>query len=134
MERKPALGKRSRYYQSQMDMEMLLTGEDHTKLPNTYVIFICDFDPFGKDKYRYTFWTTCQESENVDLEDGRTTVFLNTRGKNESEVPGELVTFLQYMKEGLREEAKRSFTTHMWSSYRSLSATLREAGRWRNAL
>ena len=44
-----------------------------------------------KDKYRYTFRTTCQESENVDLEDGRTTVFLNTRGKNESEVPGELV-------------------------------------------
>ena len=26
VERKPALGKRSRYYQSQMDMEMLLTG------------------------------------------------------------------------------------------------------------
>ena len=37
----------------------------------------------------------------MDLEDGRTTVFLNTRGKNESEVPGELVTFLQYMKEDL---------------------------------
>ena len=62
-------------------MEMLLTGEDYTELPNTYVIFICDFDPFGKDKYRYTFRTTCQESENVELEDGRTTVFLNTRGK-----------------------------------------------------
>ena len=29
VERKPALGKRSRYYQSQMDMEMLLTGEDY---------------------------------------------------------------------------------------------------------
>ena len=72
----------------------------------TYVIFICDFDPFGKDKYRYTFRTTCQESENVDLEDGRTTVFLNTRGKNESEVPGELVTFLQYMKEDLEGSEK----------------------------
>ena len=50
--------------------------------------------------------TTCQESENVDLEDGRTTVFLNTRGKNESEVPGELVTFLQYMKEDLEGSEK----------------------------
>ena len=40
VERKPALGKRSRYYQSQMDMEMLLTGEDYTELPNIYVIFI----------------------------------------------------------------------------------------------
>ena len=47
VERKPALGKRSRYYQSQMDMEMLLTGEDYTELPNTYVIFICDFCCFS---------------------------------------------------------------------------------------
>ena len=42
----------------------------------------------------------------MDLEDGRTTVFLNTRGKNESEVPGELVTFLQYMKEDLEGSEK----------------------------
>ena len=92
--------------QTRYNVEMLLTGEDYTELPNTYVIFICDFDPFGKDKYRYTFRTTCQESENVDLEDGRTIVFLNTRGKNESEVPGELVTFLQYMKEDLEGSEK----------------------------
>ena len=55
VEKKPALGKRSRYYQSQMDVEMLLTGEDYAGLPNTYVIFICDFDPIGEGKYRYTF-------------------------------------------------------------------------------
>lgn len=30
----------------------------------------------------------------------------NTRGKNESEVPGELVTFLQYMKEDLEGSEK----------------------------
>ena len=104
--RRPVLGKRSRYYQSQMDMEMLQSGRDYEELPKSFVVFICDFDPFGKDEYRYTFRTTCQESENVDLEDGRTTVFLNTRGKNESEVPGELVTFLQYMKEDLEGSEK----------------------------
>ena len=106
VERKAALGKRCRYYQSQMDMEMLLTGEEYIELPNTYVIFICDFDPFGQGKYRYTFQTTCQESENVDLEDGRIVVFLNTHGRNEEEVPGELVTFLQYMKEDLEGSEK----------------------------
>ncbi len=52
VEKKPALGKRSRYYQSQMDMEMLLSGEDYAELPNTYVIFICDFDPFGGNCFR----------------------------------------------------------------------------------
>ena len=100
------LPKRSRYYHDQIDMDALLAGDSYENLPDTYVIFICDFDPFGKEKYRYTFRTTCQESENVDLEDGRTTVFLNTRGKNESEVPGELVTFLQYMKEDLEGSEK----------------------------
>ena len=59
VQKKPALGKRSRYYQSQMDMEMLLAGEDYAELPNTYVIFICDFDPIGEGKYRYTLRMEC---------------------------------------------------------------------------
>ena len=106
VEKKPAFGKRSRYYQSQMDMEMLLAGEDYKELPNTYVIFICDFDPFGEGKYRYTFQSMCKESENADLKDGRTILFLNTHGKNECEVPKELVTLLQYMKEDLEGSEK----------------------------
>ena len=99
VQKKPALGKRSRYYQSQMDMELLLAGEDYAELPNTYVIFICDFDPFGEEKYLYTFQIACRESSEVNLEDGRTIIFLSTHGKNESEVPEELVTLLQYMRE-----------------------------------
>lgn len=103
VERKAALGKRSRYYQSQMDMELLLSGEDYSELPNTYVIFICDFDPFGEEKYRYVFEMQCKESKQTNLEDGRTILFLNTHGKNESEVPKELVTFLRYVKADLAE-------------------------------
>lgn len=102
-EKKPALGKRSRYYQSQMDMELLMSGEDYTELPNTYVIFLCDFDPFRAGKYRYTFRAVCQETEAVSLEDGRKILFLNTRGKNDAEVPGKLVTFLRFVRAGLKE-------------------------------
>ena len=43
----------------------------------------------------------CKESGKTNLEDGRTIVFLNTHGKNESEVPKELVTFLKYVKADL---------------------------------
>ena len=46
--------KRARYYHSQIDMELLLAGTDYVNLPNTYVIFICDFDPLGLGKYKYT--------------------------------------------------------------------------------
>ena len=108
VEKKPAFEKRSRYYQSQMDMEMLLSGEDYTELPNTYVIFICDFDPFGEEKYRYTLRMKCEESAEVKFVDGRTIVFLNTHGKNESEVPKELVTLLNYISEDV-EGSEREF-------------------------
>lgn len=80
VERKPALGKRSRYYQSQMDMEMLLTGEDYTELPNTYVIFICDFDPFGDGLYRYSTGMVCEET-GKSVSDGVKTIYLNAHGR-----------------------------------------------------
>lgn len=99
--KKPALGKRSRYYQSQMDMELLLSGEDYSELPDTYVIFICDFDPFDRGRYRYTFRTKCEEDETVEVKDGRYNLFLSTCGKNEQEVSKELVTFLKFVKADL---------------------------------
>ena len=108
VQKKPNLGKRSRYYQSQMDMEMLLAGEDYSELPNTYVIFICDFDPIGENKYRYTFRAKCEELPEMNLEDGRTIVFLNTHGQNESEVPKELVTLLHYIREDV-EGSEREY-------------------------
>ena len=57
------LVKRSRYYHSQIDMDALLAGQKYENLPDTYVIFICDFDPFGKKKYRYRYEMTCEETK-----------------------------------------------------------------------
>ena len=99
--RKKHLGKRSRYYHSQIDMELLLAGLEYGQLPDSYVIFVCDFDPFYKKRYRYTFDTVCKEDDTVCLEDGNHTVFLSTCGENEKEVPGGLVKFLKYVKAGL---------------------------------
>lgn len=98
-----ALGKRSRYYQSQIDMELLLKGSNYDELPNTYVIFICDFDPFGQKKYRYTFYNHCKESDETSLGDGRCIIYLSTREENAKEVPKELVTFLKFVKADLKE-------------------------------
>ena len=106
--KKPALGRRTRYYQSQMDMELLLSGQEYKELPNSYVIFICDFDPFGKRKYCYTFQPKCKEDPEVDLEDGRCCVFLSTYGENEEEVPRELVNFLKFVKAN-QEESQKDF-------------------------
>ncbi len=83
MRRKKALGKRSRYYHSQIVMEALESGEEYETIPDTFVIFVCDFDPFGKELYCYTFQNECKEDRNVKLEDGCCTIFLSTQGKKE---------------------------------------------------
>ena len=101
--KKAELGKRVRYYYGQIDMELLLSGSDYTELPEVYVIFICDFDPFGKKKYRYTFTKQCEEEPGAQLQDGCKSIFLSTRGENDREVPGELVSFLNFVKADLSE-------------------------------
>ena len=104
--KQPALGRRSRYYQSHMDMDILVKGCNYAELPDSYVIFLCDFDPFGAGKYRYTFQITCREAENIFLKDGRCIVFLNTRGENSKDVPKELVSFLKFVHADLKESQK----------------------------
>ena len=122
--RKP--GKRSRYYHSQIDMELLRSGQDYEELPDSYVIFICDFDPFYRKKYRYTFDMTCREDGDVALEDGSHTVFLITCGENEDEVPAELVKFLKYVKAGLKESSEDfqdSFVKRVQIAVRNVKAS-----------
>ena len=49
------LGKRARYYQSQIDNETLMKGETFHKLKESFVIFLCAFDPFSYGLRRYQF-------------------------------------------------------------------------------
>ena len=91
-----ALAKRSRYYHAQMDMDALLTGETYDQLPDTYVIFICDFAPFDSRLYRYNIRNVVRETNEL-LKDGNQTIILSTQGTNPSEVPVELVNFLKYV-------------------------------------
>ena len=90
------LPRRTRYYHDQIDMSELRPSEGYETLPEAYVIFICDFDPFGDKKYRYTFEEICKET-NKSLQNGRYTIFLSTKGTNQSEVPKELVELLNYI-------------------------------------
>ena len=91
-----ALAKRSRYYHAQMDMDALFAGETYDQLTDTYVIFICDFAPFDSQLYRYSVQNMVQETKET-LNDGSRTIILSTKGKNKSEVPIELVNFLEYV-------------------------------------
>lgn len=61
------LPKRSRYYQGMIDLELIEKGELYDKLKRSYVIFICRFDLFGKNRCIYTFENRCVEDMDVAL-------------------------------------------------------------------
>lgn len=92
------LPKRSRCYQGQMDVALLEPGEDFNRLPKSFVIFICTFDPFGRKRCIYTFEERCLE-DGEPLGDETRKVFLNTRGENRDEVSAELIQFLRFVEQ-----------------------------------
>ena len=71
------LHKRSRYYQSLMDVDYLLKGNTYSKLKENIVIFICLGDLFKQGLPVYTFENTCRENNSVKLEDRTLKVFYN---------------------------------------------------------
>ena len=68
-------------------------------LPDTYVIFICTFDLFGKGRHIYTFRNFCAEDKEIELNDGAYTIFLNTKGKL-NDISPELKNFLNFVGTG----------------------------------
>lgn len=94
-----SLPKRSRYYQSYIDVSLLEPGKaDFNELNDVYVIIIAPFDLWGFGRYRYTFRYQCQEEPTLRLEDGSTRIFLNTKGRNKEGVSDELIEFLRFVE------------------------------------
>ena len=119
--RTDCIEKRSRYYRS---------GTEYELLPDSYVIFICDFDPVGAGKYVYTEEKRYQEAPEYPVQDGHHTIFLNTRGKNREEVPAPLVRFLEFVKADSGESEKDfgdGFVRRLQESVRQVRAS-REMG------
>ena len=95
-EAKKGLPKRTRYYQGVIDLHILEKDEDYTALRKSFVIFICTYDPFGKDRCVYTFENRCREDLSIALGDEATKIILNTKG-SVGEISDELRELLRYM-------------------------------------
>ena len=92
-----ALPRRTRYYQSMIDIDDLLKGADYSQLNDSFVIFVCQFDPFNADLPCYTFKNLCLENKNIELNDGTTKVIFNSSAY-EKENNLEISAFLKYIK------------------------------------
>lgn len=94
---KTVLPKRCRYYQSAMDVECLMQGEDYTKLKKSYIIFLCGKKPFeGEDRHIFTFKNICVEKTSLALGDETVKIFLTPEGTAD-DISGEMEEFMAYM-------------------------------------
>ena len=97
-----AVGLRMRYYQSMIDTDSLLQGQDYPELPASYILFICRNDPFMNENNkayglpRYTFRTQCIEDNAVNLDDKTLKVIYNASAYRE-EKDEEVRAFLKYV-------------------------------------
>ena len=90
------LPKRTRYYQAMIDMAETEKGQDYQDLKESYIIFICTFDPFKRENPMYTFRNLCIENKELELEDKTTKIFLNSKGKTET-LDTDIAAFLKYV-------------------------------------
>ena len=61
-----ALPRRTRYYQSMIDMDDLLKGADYSELKESFIIFVCQFDPFKADCERLAKPRDCGSNMTAD--------------------------------------------------------------------
>ena len=61
-------------------MYQLDKGMDYMQLKQSFVIFVCTFDPFQLGRHVYTFTNRCVEDPDLLLNDGTQKIILNTKG------------------------------------------------------
>ena len=92
-----AFPKRARFYHAAIDRVALKSRENFGKLKKVYVIFICDYDPFGCDRVLYTIKNKCLEEPELPYNDDAETWMLYTRGKK-GNISKSLRQLLSYME------------------------------------
>lgn len=125
--------KRSRYYHSQIDMDILRSGAEYEEMPDSYVIFICDYDPIGLGKYKYSVRKTLEEDSIYNYSDGSHTVFLSTVGKNDDEMSDTLVKFLKYVgasPESVEDDFDDEYVSQLQNSVKKIKVNREMEGRY----
>ena len=96
------LPRRTRFYQSMIDIRAIEKGADYKTLKKSYVIFICNYDPFKKNRYVYSFSNRCDEDPNIQLEDDTYKIVINTKGSI-GEISDDLKAVINYLDTGVAE-------------------------------
>ena len=135
------LPKRSRYYQSMVDLQLMDKNQSYKELNHSYIIFICLTDIFGYGHHIYTFENLCKEEDGLSLGDGTKKIFLNASGEK-GDVSPQLKAFLDYvagrssedefvkeLEEAVREAKRNREWRHEYMTLLMRDQENREIGR-----
>ena len=93
-----SIEKRSRYYQSVIDRELLKRSMDYDKMPECFIIFICNFYHVGKGLAKYER-VSFYKGTDKEYCDGSHVILLNTRYTDRSNVSDSIAEYLDYIRD-----------------------------------
>ena len=94
------LFKRIRLYQGMLDTAMLPAGKSYMSLKDTYIVFLCTFDPVGLSLPVYTVRQTFKEAHEAKYDDGTCKILYNATRWQECQ-DSEVRAVLEYMQTGV---------------------------------
>ena len=116
---------RTRYYQGVMDISELEKGELFSNMKESYIIFICMFDPFGAGMPIYTVKQTFTENDKLIFDDKTHKIFYNVKAFEKLSNDVETKAFLKYL---CKHQSTSKFTESLEHAfYRN-----RDNQNWRN--
>ena len=94
------LPKRSRFYQGMIYLNILNKGESYNKLKKSFVIFICNYDPFGKGRCFYRFENICVDDPSLKLDDDSVKIMINPYGNDIDQYGEGFTALMDFLKNG----------------------------------
>lgn len=119
------LPKRTRYYQSIIDIDNLDSGDHYKDMKESFIIFIMKKDIFCAGLPRYTFENVCRENPSIKLNDKTEKIFYNISAYSNAENEN-VRNILEYFKTG-------KHTDGLTERMQLLLDKARKNAKWRNA-
>ena len=120
------LPKRSRYYQSNMDIDALNKGRSYSELPRSYVVFICTYDVMNLD-YPVYYFESIEKNSGLPFGDETYKIILNTKCSPEK-VPERLKPLYEYINNS-ETESQDEFVKKLDNKVKEYNS-----GEWRRKL
>ena len=104
-----ALERRCRYYQAGIDRRTLEKNAKYRDLPESYIIFVCNYDPYKLGYARYERVMYIKDTDLV-YDDGSHVIFLNTHYTKAGNTPKAITEYLDYARDN---DDHAPFTTEL---------------------